>query len=1031
MADRKERVILDLDNNPYRRGLAEATVATQLFVKNLESADSRMGNLVQTALAIAPALVPLSATGVPALMGIATEATAAAAGIAVLVTAFHGVGDALEAVNKYQLDPTDANLKKMREEMGKLPAEGRHFVRFLDQEILPALDLLQDKAAAGVLPGFEDGIESLMRRLPELSVMVEDLSQRAGDLAADTGAKLASDDLDEFFTFLNTEVGPTFETTSRTVGNLLEGIATSLIGLNPLANDFEQGLLGWSEGFSNIDPSDFYGFVNYVRDVGPQALDTLGAIGSGIVSIAEAAAPVGAVTLPVIEALANVIQVIADSPAGPALIGTAAGLAAVSRTMALFQAANGSALLATIKGVRAEGPGAATAAGGVAASYARMEKGLSALKVGAPILGGLALAYTDLDDKAGLSNTAMLATAGLMAGPWGAAIGGAIGLLLDYKAAGAQAEAQNDAFKASIEGMTIDELNDGLEQTINLLAAMSEDNILRDVVSDRKKAIEDQIDATQDLANEQQAQERAAAMAYATEIGLNLRASRSVRMTTEQIKAQADALQEVMAQADATSSSFLGYGDSISDAKVSLGEWLRQQEKAVDALANFNTNSLRAARKGLDEGLIVSLRDAGKEGALRMAQLANGTEAGVNRANKAYRGMQAEIERTRDITRKLVGMSPVKVDVDAETGAAMTNLKSLENYLRSIKDEDVFVNVRHRQYGQSGGFGPVDGNAWGDFKDRHSPEIADGGSIRMWAEPETQGESYIPHANDARRPRAKRILEHTADIFGGEVLWFADGGTTGDQGRKKKRKPPTLEYNSTPERGPRPSDIADMLRAAEEQENAAARQADAARTAARAADDQLDAAEKGAQAAEDHLKAAEQQRDSFRDAVSGRFTSSLTGGGLAGLTQNLARDTNAGASMDATLRALVAAGLDPTSGLYQEIANSEDLQTANELLAAGPAYIDSIEQQYATREATNTARGQESAQQSFGPLVAQQQAAYDVAVQQLAVAQYQADRAEFRATELANRLQQMQDQVGTLAGQLADALNSTVRGGRR
>lgn len=64
----------------------------------------------------------------------------------------------------------------------------------------------------------------------------------------------------------------------------------------------------------------------------------------------------------------------------------------------------------------------------------------------------------------------------------------------------------------------------------------------------------------------------------------------------------------------------------------------------------------------------------------------------------------------------------------------------------------------------------------GDVPERHMPEMAGPGPTRVWREPETGGETYIPHANDARRPRAKSILEDTAAMFGGSVLWHGQGG---------------------------------------------------------------------------------------------------------------------------------------------------------------------------------------------------------------------------------------------------------------
>lgn len=61
--------------------------------------------------------------------------------------------------------------------------------------------------------------------------------------------------------------------------------------------------------------------------------------------------------------------------------------------------------------------------------------------------------------------------------------------------------------------------------------------------------------------------------------------------------------------------------------------------------------------------------------------------------------------------------------------------------------------------------------------EEHDPQIAipTAGRVRIWAEPETKGEAYIPFANDSRRPRAKQITEHVARKFGGSVTWHANG----------------------------------------------------------------------------------------------------------------------------------------------------------------------------------------------------------------------------------------------------------------
>lgn len=54
-------------------------------------------------------------------------------------------------------------------------------------------------------------------------------------------------------------------------------------------------------------------------------------------------------------------------------------------------------------------------------------------------------------------------------------------------------------------------------------------------------------------------------------------------------------------------------------------------------------------------------------------------------------------------------------------------------------------------------------------KSRQEAQIARGGDWVVWAEDETQGESFIPHAQ-SKRGRATQILVQTADIFGYDVV---------------------------------------------------------------------------------------------------------------------------------------------------------------------------------------------------------------------------------------------------------------------
>lgn len=382
MAVKSVLVRLRGENSDLNRALLGSAAASKTLGKNLDDADKssrrlsdgleisndRTTMLVQSALALGPALVPLGAQAVPVIMGLGTQMGFAAGAAGVAVLAFQGVGDSLKAVNQYALEPTATNLAKMQEEMDKLGPAGRDFVHYL-QELRPRLQVFQDLAQEGMLPGFEEGIDSLLTRMPQLERIVTTIATTVGDLMSDAGADLGGSEWQAFFDYIEGDAKPILTDMLRTLGNFSLGMANTVAAFGPLTRDFSDGFLGMSRDFEEwsenlASSAGFHDFVSYLQDTGPAVLDTLGALADATLAIVEAAAPVGKVALPIIEALADVISGIARTPAGPVLIGVAAGISAVSRAIALYQAANGSALLGAMMGR----PGADGAAGNGAAS---------------------------------------------------------------------------------------------------------------------------------------------------------------------------------------------------------------------------------------------------------------------------------------------------------------------------------------------------------------------------------------------------------------------------------------------------------------------------------------------------------------------------------------------------------------------------------------------------------------------------------------------------------------------------------------
>jgi hypothetical protein len=82
----------------------------------------------------------------------------------------------------------------------------------------------------------------------------------------------------------------------------------------------------------------------------------------------------------------------------------------------------------------------------------------------------------------------------------------------------------------------------------------------------------------------------------------------------------------------------------------------------------------------------------------------------------------------------------------------------------------------------NGGFSGSNVSSFAGGSEKHVAQIARGKwPVRIWAEPETGGEAYIP-LSKAKRPRSEKILEQVAKMFGGvfvKTKAYANGGVEG------------------------------------------------------------------------------------------------------------------------------------------------------------------------------------------------------------------------------------------------------------
>lgn len=280
--------------------------------------------------------------------------------------------------------------------------------------------------------------------------------------------------------------------------------------------------------------------------------------------------------------------------------------------------------------------------------------------------------------------------------------------------------------------------------------------------------------------------------------------------------------------------------------------------------------------------------------------------------------------------------------VSAAVEAARAAISSVSSLLAGLNGRTATTYVRTVRIGpggQAGGYSPsaygnffptVRYNAFGDYANGHQPEMTRRGVTRVWNEPETMGESYIPHANDGRRPRAKEILEETAGLFGGTVFYFASGGHSGGSpGRRGGNDGPDGVSKALKRLRDRIKDVTKELEKETEQRR--------------------------------NLRERIKQ---YRSEVAGSFDHDPFGNGVAGLDLQLKADRNDARAMKQALIQARKKGLD--GGLFAALAASGDLNTAQQMAGLSRKEIEQRERLWRQTQRAQNNLGEFAANKRFG-----------------------------------------------------------------
>lgn len=795
MATRRERVVLDLEDN-LSGGLARAAVASRVLKgelndlgrdstragrdldtgvgdgstragrkartasRDIDRFSGRLKLLIDTALILGPTLAPLGAGLIPVLTGgaAALGVTAAAAGTAAL--AFTGLGDAIGALNDYQLEPTEENLAKVRLEMDRIGPSGERFVKFLDS-IEPELRSLQMAARDGLLPGVEDGISSLLTDLPQIRQLVSSVAEAMGRLSADAGADLAGDDWRGFFEYLQTDAAPTLEQFGRTLGNFAQGFANLLVGMAPATRDFGDGLedlsrrfAEWSDGLENNE--DFAAFLEYVRESGPMVRDFAAELVGAGAALAQAMAPVGSTILPLLTEFLRLVQTLAASPIGSTMVGAAAGFAALNRALAITDrslariAPNSERAVSAMDGLSKAG----SAAAAVLVLNHALSQVIKSTDDAAPAVQQLTQDLLNLDQAETLNNI------GKQFGDIGAALdeladpglANSIGNLYDKVPGGGTfanivpglAEARQDAREAVADFEALDAALAGLvaqgaeEQAADAIAKLADAYGL---------TAEQQATLLRQLP---QYQEALAASATAEELagsGADSHAAAVERQTAalqRNIEAMRAKREEALSAYDAETR----WGQAVSDAAAAVKEGRK-------GLSRFSEDG-RANRQVLSELASAwnNQSDAVKNNMDR-----------YRAARKTFIDTAEAMGMSREEARKLanelmeVGQTKVKPEVKIDLGPFIAAINTIKGFLRDIPDEHVKVYVD--RVGTMGGPG-------------RDPEISSPRNTNPRTSQRTVGRTQIASGLGISARSDAAVASGKADLFFGVLKGTAD-----------------------------------------------------------------------------------------------------------------------------------------------------------------------------------------------------------------------------------------------------------------
>lgn len=256
----------------------------------------------------------------------------------------------------------------------------------------------------------------------------------------------------------------------------------------------------------------------------------------------------------------------------------------------------------------------------------------------------------------------------------------------------------------------------------------------------------------------------------------------ATRRNTGALRDNAEAMREIRSLRLAAMSAEIGYEQAVDDARAAL----RANGRTLDI----------TTQKGRDNKTALLNMAAAWNEQSRAAKAAPGAHrAAIGSFVRMATQMGMSREAAERLAKKILEVPQRRTSkFNAETGQASANVRGLQSDINGLRDRTITIttvrrtitrasrnigNIPEQLFGEARG-GVLDFYAAGGMRtESHVAQIAPAGAWRVWAEPETGGEAYIPLAADSRRPGAQDVWRETGKRIGMQWQEFAEGGLTG------------------------------------------------------------------------------------------------------------------------------------------------------------------------------------------------------------------------------------------------------------